>query len=149
MTQRPPFIQNVRDLDRTPTTYDGLPEEVFGERARISRPLGLERLGVHYDRLAPGQRSSLPHAESLEEEMIYVISGTPFARLDGVEHRLGPGDVVVFVPGTGLSHTIVNDTEAPVELLSMGERHPDNQWRYPENPERRAFTPEGRWWEEE
>jgi uncharacterized cupin superfamily protein len=144
---RPPYIRHVNDLDARELSYDGLSER-FGERASISRPLGLTRLGVHRDRLAPGERSSLPHAERTEEEMVVVIAGYPSAWIQGELYRLRPGDVVVFEPGTGIAHTIVNDSAAPVDLLVVGERREDNQWMYPLDPGRRDHTPEGKWWED-
>ncbi len=95
-------------------------DEVLGVRTPLARPLGLKRLGVHHDVLAPGQRSSLPHAERWEEECVYVLEGHPSAWIDGASHRLGPDDFVAFSP-RGVRHTIVNDGDAPVRLLVVGE----------------------------
>ena len=110
--------------------------------------MGLERVGVHHDLLRPGERTSQPHAESLDEEMIYVLSGTPDAWINGQLHPLGPGDCVVFVPGTGLLHCIINNSAEDVALLCVGDSASGNQWAHPLNPERRAHTPEGCWWED-
>jgi len=52
----------------------------------------LKALGIHHERLPPGRRTSYPHAESAEEEFVYVIEGTPDVWLDGTLHRLKPGD---------------------------------------------------------
>ena len=49
---------------------------------------GFARLGIHHIRLEPGHRTSFPHAESAEDEFVYVIAGTPDVWLDGVVHRL-------------------------------------------------------------
>lgn len=130
MASRPPFIRHHSELpDNGGTRWPWRgSDEVLGVRTPLSRPLGLVRLGIHHDVLAPGQRSSFPHAERFEEEAVYVLEGQPRARIDGEAHRLAPGDVCVFAPGTAVEHTIENDSEAPVRLLVVGERL-DNAYR--------------------
>jgi uncharacterized cupin superfamily protein len=122
MSERPAFIRHVSELpDNGGTVWAGS-DEVLSIRTPLSRPLGLQRIGVHHEVLEPGHRSSLPHSEPLEEECVYVLEGRPCAWIDGESHRLGPDDIVVFAPGTGIRHTIVNDGESPVRLLVIGER---------------------------
>lgn len=146
--ERPPFIRQMHDLPADePWRYDEGGEE-FATRRRISRALGFERIGVHLDTIPPGHRSSLPHAEELEEEMILVVEGTPHAWIDGVLHELGPGDVVVFEPGTGITHTIINSSDADVKVLVIGDHVPENRYIYPLNPERRGKVPDESWWED-
>ena len=45
--------------------------------ADFGRALETSQLGMHWFKLYPQQRSSHPHAESHEEEFIYVVSGRP------------------------------------------------------------------------
>lgn len=120
------------------------------ERMSINAPigdrLGLTRIGIHHERLPPGRRTSLPHAESAEEEFVFVLEGTPDVWLDGVLHRLRPGDAVGFPPGTGIAHTFINDSDAEVRLLVVGERNPESRVVYPLHPERRLHTT--RFWED-
>ena len=52
--------------------------ELFSIGAPLAR-LGLRRIGIHHERLPPGRRTSYPHAESDEEEFIYVLEGYPEA----------------------------------------------------------------------
>jgi uncharacterized cupin superfamily protein len=61
--------------------------------------------------LPPGRRTSYPHAESMEEEFVYVIEGNPDAWVDGYLHRLAPGDGVGVPAGTEICHTFINNTE--------------------------------------
>ena len=115
--------------------YDG-DDELMSIGARFARHLGLTRLGIHHERLQPGRRTSYPHAESAEEEFVYVIAGAPDVWLDGVLHRLRPGDAVGFPAGTGLCHTFLNNTAREVRLLVVGEAsRPENRVFYPRNPE--------------
>ena len=119
---RPPFIKHVSELpDNGGTVWAGS-DEVLAIRTSLSRPLGLVRIGVHHEVLEPGHRSALPHAEPLEEECVYVLEGHPHAWIDGEEYRLSPDDIVVYPPGTGIEHCIVNHTDTPVRLLIIGER---------------------------
>ncbi len=120
-TNRPDFIKHVSELESREVVWPGS-DEVLAIRTPLSRPLGLVRLGVHHEVLEPGHRSSLPHAELTEEECVYVLEGTPQAWIDGELHRLAPDHVVVFAPGSGIRHTIVNDTDENVRLLVVGER---------------------------
>jgi uncharacterized cupin superfamily protein len=122
MAARPAFIKHVSELpDNGGTVWAGS-DEVLAIRTPLSRPLGLVRIGVHHELLEPGHRSALPHAEPLEEECVYVLEGHPHAWIDGEEYRLSPNDVVVYPPGTGIEHCIVNHTDSPVRLLIIGER---------------------------
>jgi uncharacterized cupin superfamily protein len=72
---------------------------------------------VHYEILPPGRRTSFPHAEHDEEELIFVLEGTPDVWIDGEMFRLTEGDAVGFPSGTGIAHTFINDTEIDVRLL--------------------------------
>lgn len=72
-------------------------------------------------RLPPGRRTSYPHAESDEEEFIYVLEGYPEVWINGYLWKLEPGDSVGFPAGTGVCHTFLNNTEQEVRLLVVGE----------------------------
>ncbi len=115
--------------------YEG-DDELMSIGARFGRHFGLARLGIHHERLLPGRRTSYPHAESAEEEFVYVIAGTPDVWLDGELHPLRPGDAVGFPAGTGICHSFLNNTAREVRLLVVGEAHkPENRVFYPRNPE--------------
>lgn len=127
-----------------PWQYDH-DDEPMGYNAAFGHHFRLERLGIHHQRLLPGRRTSFPHAESVEDEFVYVISGNPDVWLDGVLHRLQPGDGVGFPAGTGLSHSFINNTDGVVQLLVVGDRSTDaNRILYPLNPDRQALRPD--WW---
>ena len=105
-SDRPECIAHWAEIEAAePRCYRG-DDEAMELDAAFSPRFGLTRLGLHHVRLLPGHRTSYPHAESAEEEFVYVIEGTPDVWLDGVLHRLGPGDAVGFPAGTGLCHTL-------------------------------------------
>jgi uncharacterized cupin superfamily protein len=142
---RPDFIRNLDEVPLTGGAYPG-DTELMSDGHAIGRAVGLKSLGVHVELLAPGRRTSWPHAESLEEEFVLVLEGHPTAWLDGQTYPLRPGDAVGLPAGTGITHTFINDTDGPVRLVVVGERRAENQIYYPMKPEGyEGMTPERRW----
>jgi uncharacterized cupin superfamily protein len=138
-------IVHWREIEeQDPGCFQGTAEPM-SKAATLGSHFGLKTLGINHMRLEPGRRTSLPHAESHEEEFVYVIAGAPDVWLDGVLHRLGPGDSVGFPAGTGLAHSFLNNTGADVELLVVGNTDlAANRIVYPVNPERKAWRAD--WW---
>ena len=134
MTERPDFIRHWRELEGADDRRYPGDAELHSIGAPLGHRLGLTRIGIHHERLLPGRRTSYPHAESAEEEFVYVLEGNPDVWIDGVLHRLGPGDAVGFPSGTGICHTVLNNTATEVRLLIVGERQkPENKLHYPLN----------------
>lgn len=114
--------------------------------ADYGRALGAERLSFHWVSLPPGERSSYPHAESLEEEIIYVISGNPHVWINGYLYELKPGLCVGFVAGTGVAHTFINNSEQMVDMIVLGDpTKKENKCAFPLNPELKIKY-ENIWW---
>jgi uncharacterized cupin superfamily protein len=134
--RRPPdTVVNWRDIVEkkaaryAKSTEDQTHPARFGRRARFSR------IGIHLDLLKPGRRTSYPHAERDEEEFVYVISGTVDCWIDGHIHPMGAGDFVGFVAGTGITHTIINNSDTDALLLVGSEAsRMRNQFWYPYQP---------------
>jgi uncharacterized cupin superfamily protein len=148
MSKRPPFIVSSSDVPETIHRYPASEEGMAPSRA-IGRAAGLLRVGIHLVRVPPGARTSYPHAESAEEEFVYVIEGEIDAWIDGELHRMKAGDFAAFPSGTGICHTFINDGERDALLLSGGEADKaHDRIFYPRNPERRAQMPWSRWWDD-
>jgi len=144
---RPDCIRHVSELPQSPQWSYPNSDETFALVTPLAAPLGLTHLGAHYERLLPGRRTSWPHAHSEEDELIYVLEGTPDAWIDGHLHRLRPGDVVGWAAGTGIAHTVINNSAGEVKLLVIGEhRRPGDRVFYPVHPERTASLAETRRW---
>ena len=74
--------------------------------------------------------------------MFYVLEGEPDVWIDGNLHRLRPGDVGGFPPGTGIAHAVINNGRTEVKLLVVGERRvEEDRVYYPVNPERKPRRP--------
>ncbi|MGA2550265.1 MAG: cupin domain-containing protein [Burkholderiaceae bacterium] len=142
---RPEFVRHWTELETDDDSHYPGDSELMAVGAPLGRALGLTRIGIHHNRLAPGRRTSYPHAESAEEEFVYVLEGTPDVWIDGELHRLVPGDAVAFPAGTGICHTFLNNTDNEVRLLVVGETaKKENLIRYPLNEAHEA-TRNDRW----
>lgn len=82
---------------------------------------GLTRLGVNLIRIPPGRESFIPHAHTLQEEFVYVLSGAGEVVLDGKAHPIGPGDFVGF-PTDGVVHNLKSLGPEDLVYLTAGER---------------------------
>jgi len=148
MSKRPPFIIAAADVPETRHRYPNSEEEMAPKRA-IGRAAGLQQVGIHLVRVVPGTRTSYPHAESTEEEFVYVLEGEVDAWIDGELHRMKAGDFAAFPSGTGICHTFINDGERDALLLAGGEADKaSDRLYYPQNPERRSDMPWSRWWDD-
>ncbi len=132
--------QDLTDADNQPENHIKVID------SDISRNVGFHRVAVHHITIPPGCRSSSPHAESLEEEMVFVLKGSPHLWLDGYIYDLKDGHVAGFPSGTGIAHTFINNTNMEVHLIVGGERTKnDNLCSFPINPELKESC--GIWWD--
>ncbi|WP_439213838.1 cupin domain-containing protein [Duffyella gerundensis] len=142
---RPDCIRHWHELEGDDHMHYPDSNERMSIGAPLGRALGLTRLGIHHERLLPGRRLSYPHAESAEEEFVYVLQGSPHAWINGELYALQPGDAVAFPAGTGVCHTFINNGKEEAHLLVVGEANkPENRIFYPLNPAY-AATREDRW----
>jgi uncharacterized cupin superfamily protein len=146
--KRPPFIVAAVSCPETGHQYPDS-DEYTGHQRSIGRIAGLLRIGVNLMRLAPGERSSWPHAEEKEEEFVYVLEGEVDAWIDGALHSMRPGDLAAFPAGTGITHCFLNNSEHDVLLIVGGEASKrDNRIYYPLHPQRRDQLPPSEWWDD-
>jgi uncharacterized cupin superfamily protein len=143
--KRPEFIKHWTELEASEARHYPGDTELMAFGAPLARKLGISRIGIHHNRLPPGSRTSYPHAESAEEEFVFVLEGKPDVWIDGNLHSLVEGDAVAFPAGTGICHTFINNTEHDVRLLVIGEvEKAENRIRYPMN-ETYELTRADRW----
>ena len=102
-------------------------------RRRLGNVFGLTNFGVNLTTMEPGAETALRHAHSLQDELVYVLSGTPTLVTNDGEFELGPGDCAGFKAGTGNAHHLVNRTEAGVVLLEIGDRTKGCVAEYPDD----------------
>ena len=136
-TTRPDCIRHYSEIQGPDGAHYPGSDELLSIGSPFGKTFGFNRLGIHHEVLKPGRRTSWPHAEKTEEEFVYVIEGRPQVWIDGKICDLKPGDGVGFVPGTGISHTFINNTKSDVRLLVVGDTNrDDNKCIYPLHHER-------------
>ena len=113
--------------------------EPFASRMakRDKRPLGdlfgLTNFGVNLTRLAPGGSSSLRHAHAKQDEIVYILEGSPTLITNPGRTPMKPGMCAGFKAGTGDAHHLVNETEEDVVYLEIGDRTPGDSAAYPDD----------------
>ena len=102
-----------------------------GERLSIARSLsdfaGTETLLVHQEVIPPGRRTAAAHVHSLKEEIFLVASGTPSVWIEGEVTQLAPGDFVGFSAHEPKAHMLLNLSNEPAVVLTMGTNPPDDE----------------------
>ena len=121
---RPDFIKHINELIVEQSFFYPGETETFGIGAAMGRKLGLNRIGINYEILRPGDRSNWPHAHSHYEEFIFILEGNPGMWIDGSNYPLSPGDCMGLPTGTGHAHILINNTNKEVRA---GENHPTNE----------------------
>jgi uncharacterized cupin superfamily protein len=87
----------------------------------LSEQVGLQRLGVHLLRIAPGKESFIFHSHHSEEEFLYILSGRGIAEIGDESFEVGPGDFMGF-PTPSVGHHLKNPFAEELVYLSGGER---------------------------
>ncbi|HWA89167.1 MAG TPA: cupin domain-containing protein [Rhizomicrobium sp.] len=143
---RPDRVVHWREiLNRKAARYPDSDEDQgiaasFAKRARLST------IGIHAVLLKPGRRTSYPHAERDEDEFAYVVSGRVEAWTDGHIAPMREGDFIGWEAGTGVTHVILNNSDADALLLIGGEASKArNQYWYPYHPSRNKAAGANYW----
>ena len=131
-------------------------ENMAGERkvhflnpnaVRIGKSLGdatgLNHIGVHIISVEPGRDTTEYHKHLYEEECVYVLSGKGTLMIEGEAYAFEKGDFVGF-PRNTAAHGIVNDGDAMLVCLVMGQRLQQDVSDYP-NKGKRLYRNSGDW----
>ena len=119
--ERPPFIRHWSEIEREDPILHPYTKEPMVRTAAFSARFEIRRLGIRHDTIMPGWRSSQPHAERDEEEMVFILEGTPDLWIDGATYRMKPGEAAGWPGRDGMAHCLINNTSAPVRMLTIGE----------------------------
>ncbi|MCA1979714.1 MAG: cupin domain-containing protein [Thiobacillus sp.] len=137
-------------LRARPTNYPAPVAAMLAARlaGRQKRPLGdlfgLTNFGVNLTRLAPGAVSSLRHAHAKQDEFVYILDGCPTLVTNAGRTPLAPGMCAGFRAGSGDAHTLVNETDADVLYLEIGDRTSGDEVTYPDDDLAARFI-DGQW----
>jgi uncharacterized cupin superfamily protein len=132
---RSPAFNPLDVPGKTGSGYPG-PLKAIAEH-RLKRRLGdhggLNNFGVNMVTLPPGSGSALRHHHALQDEFIYIISGTPTLVTDAGAQLLSPGQCAAFPAGGGDGHKLDNNSGADVVYLEVGDRTDKDTVSYPDD----------------
>ena len=83
----------------------------------VDGEIGARLVDLHVNRIRAGSAPGPYHLHTSAENAYLVVSGEVVVRIDGEDHRLGPGDAALIPPGVPHSATNVGDTDA--ELIEI------------------------------
>jgi len=92
--------------------------------------LGLTSLGIHLVRLQPGDESTEFHFHHMDEEFIYILSGSGIAEIGDEQCDIGAGDFMGFRQNS-LPHTMKNPNAEDLVYLMGGTRRDFDICDYP------------------
>ena len=102
-------------------------------RALIGRQAGAAKLGASLWELPPGEAAYPYHFHLGEEELLFVLAGTPTLRDPEGERHVEEGDVLSFLPGEGGAHQLINRSDGPVRFLAISTSSAPDIVIYPDS----------------
>ena len=142
----PSFVRHWRDI--LEKDEGGYPDsgELHGIDAKFGKRAGYSRIGVHFEILPPGRRTSWPHVECDEDEFVYIVSGKLDVWLDGRIVSCGEGNCIGWRSALGVTHVCINNSDEDTLLVVGGEasRYRSRVW-YPLHPHRDKETGDNFW----
>jgi uncharacterized cupin superfamily protein len=115
------------------------------EKRALGEAFGLRNFGVNLTRLAPGAVSALRHAHSRQDELVYIVQGTPTLVTERSETLLLPGMCAGFRAGSGDAHHLVNRSGEDVLYLEVGDRSAGDAVAYPDDDIQAVLDESGKW----
>jgi mannose-6-phosphate isomerase-like protein (cupin superfamily) len=104
----------VVDPDVTPGELDRDSGEILQS---LRRQLGVRSFGINLIVLQPRQRLRI-HAHELQEEVYLVLEGRLTVLVEGLEHPLGPDQILRV--GPAVRRQLVNANQQRVVVLALG-----------------------------
>jgi uncharacterized cupin superfamily protein/glyoxylase-like metal-dependent hydrolase (beta-lactamase superfamily II) len=137
-------LESRADVYVNRINLDEIPERVLedvspsgikyrGSLREIGFPIGARKLGYWVVTMPPGTRFCPMHSHTREEEMFYVMDGTPTIRTPRGEFACRPGDFIAFPIGPRNAHQVLNASEAACTLLLLGMSDPAEVCHYPDS----------------
>jgi uncharacterized cupin superfamily protein len=123
-------MPNINDPDWTPR---GGPPGFEAFRGRIGYELGGERIGASMWKLPPGEAAYPYHFHYSDEELLFVLQGTPSLRTPAGTRVLEEGEAVRFAVGEEGAHQVFNPTEEEVRFLCVSTNGDPDIVIYPDS----------------
>jgi uncharacterized cupin superfamily protein len=113
--------------DRHPHRFN--PKAVRNSKS-LGDSTGMNQMGIHLVRIAPGGESTEFHTHMCDEEFVYILSGRGMADIGDERIEVGAGDFMGFA-ARSLPHTMTNPFEQDLVYLMGGTRKSYDITDYP------------------
>lgn len=134
------FRINLDELDVREERESGK----YGVRdAEAGLLIGARRLGYRVSEIPPGKTFCPLHWHVEEEEMFYVLDGTPSIRMASGTLQCRAGDLICFPVGERGAHQLLNESSTPARLLLLGLYADHETCLYPDSRKVLTDTREG------
>jgi len=111
---------------------------------RLARHAGAQRLAANLYELESGASVSPLHFHHANEELLFVLAGTPTLRRSSEDERvLQPGDIVSFPVGPDGTHQILNRATTSARVLICATNDQPEVAEQVENNTLAIITPSG------
>lgn len=123
----------------TAETIAAMPESVHRHRLNpkgvrngksLGDALGMQQLGVHLVRIAPGEETTEFHFHRHDEEWLYILAGRGLAEIGERKVEVKAGDFMGFT-APSLPHAMSNPFAEDLVYLMGGTRHAWDVVEYP------------------
>ena len=94
--------------------------ELCAAWTNLGAATGTVGVGLRRVEIDPGRRSTPVHVHGAEEELFFVLAGSGMSWQEGDVYDIGPGDLLVHLPG-GKAHTLIAGDEG-LDVLAFGNR---------------------------
>jgi uncharacterized cupin superfamily protein len=102
-------------------------------RARIGYELATERIGASLWELPPGEAAYPYHFHYADEELIFVLRGSPTLRSPDGLREIPEGEVLHFPVGADGAHQLRNNTDQTITLLAVSSHGRPDVIVYPDS----------------
>jgi quercetin dioxygenase-like cupin family protein len=104
------------------TRWEDIPDEFVREGVR-RRGFGNDQALLVMNELTPGMKLA-PHVHESFDQIAYIVSGTAVYHVDGVDHEVGPGSLIL-IPAGQTHYIRPTGTEKVLNLDVFGPARQD------------------------
>jgi len=102
-------------------------------KKKLGDHFGLKNFGINLTELSPGSMSALKHKHLMQDEFIYILSGSATLVYGNKEFQMSTGECFGFKCGNGIAHQLLNKSENSVVYLEIGDRTSGDKVEYPDD----------------
>jgi len=127
--RRHPHVVNVTDVEpRVQSTG-----KFQAQLKQLGVAAGARQLGCTWVEVPPGKTAFPRHFHCVNEEAMFVLSGTGTVRMGEATIPVGPGDWVSFPTGPDHAHQVVAGDSEPLRYLGFSTKIPGEVVGYPDS----------------